>query len=313
MFNRRFLRIKVLHALYAFHQDEQPNRNTHEKNLTKSLEKAYELYVFLMGMPTAFRNFISIELETQKNKYIPVPSLITPLEALYNNKAILLLENNPQLIDACKYNHVIWNNTKDLFKQLLAFLKKNEAFAKYAQKSEHTFFEDKAILTEMFETFVAESEAFENYLEERFMNWEDDQVLVYGQVLKTVAALKEGMTGSLIVSDNTSSEDEQFLKDLYLRTLNNEGELTKLISAKTQNWDSDRLALIDLLLMRMALCEIIHFPSIPVKVSINEYLELAKMYSTPNSHGFINGVLDKVHQELKKDNKLNKAGRGLVE
>jgi N utilization substance protein B len=313
MFNRRFLRIKVFQALYAYYQDEQANRSLHEKNLTKSLDKTYELYVYLMAFPAAFRHFVSLELETQKAKYIPIQSLITPLEALYNNKAMILLEENQYLADQIKLYKCHWNDNKDLFKQLLALLKKNEAFAKYATKSEHTFFEDKSILLEMYEAFVAESEDYENYLEERYINWEDDQTIVYAQLLKTISSLKEDSIGNFLAEELDNEDDEAFLKELFKRTANYEEELTELISAKTQNWDADRLAVVDLLLMRMALCEVLHFPYIPVKVSINEYLEVAKLYSTPNSHGFINGVLDKINQELKQSNKLNKLGRGLVE
>jgi N utilization substance protein B len=313
MFNRRFLRIKVFQALYAYCQDEQASRSLHEKNLSKSLEKTYELYVFLLSLPAAFRHFVSLELETQKAKYIPVQSLITPLEALYNNKAMILLEENQYLTEQIKLHKCHWNNNKDLFKQLMVVIKKNDAFTKYAIKSEHTFFEDKSILLELFETFVAESDAFENYLEERFMNWEDDQTMVYAQLLKTISGLKENSVGNVFAEDLDNEDDEAFLKELFKRTVNYQEELTELISGKTKNWDAERLAMVDLLLMRMALCEILHFPYIPVKVSINEYLELAKLYSTPNSHGFINGVLDKIHQELKQSNKLNKLGRGLVE
>lgn len=313
MFNRRFLRIKVFQALYAYYQDEQASRSLHEKNLSKSLEKTYELYVFLLALPAAFRHFVSLELETQKAKYIPVQSLITPLEALYNNKAIMLLEENQYLTEQIKLHKCHWTNNKDLFKQLMVIIKKNEAFAKYATKSEHTFFEDKSILLELFETFVAESDAFENYVEERFMNWEDDQTMVYAQLLKTISGLKENSVGNVFAEDLDNEDDEAFLKELFKRTVNYQEELTELISGKTKNWDAERLAMVDLLLMRMALCEILHFPYIPVKVSINEYLELAKLYSTPNSHGFINGVLDKIQQELKQSNKLNKLGRGLVE
>ncbi len=150
-------------------------------------------------------------------------------------------------------------------------------------------------------------------MEEQFMNWEDDQVLVYGQLMKTIAALKDNSAGNFLADGNAVEEDEAFLKDLFKRTANHEEEFTKLISDKTKNWEADRLAVVDLLLMRMALCEILYFPHIPIKVTINEYLELAKLYSTPNSHGFINGVLDKINQELKQENKLNKTGRGLVE
>lgn len=307
------MRIKVFQALYAYYQDEQASRSLHEKNLSKSLEKTYELYVFLLALPAAFRHFVSLELETQKAKYIPVQSLITPLEALYNNKAIMLLEENQYLIEQIKLHKCHWTNNKDLFKQLMVIIKKNEAFAKYATKSEHTFFEDKSILLELFETFVAESDAFENYVEERFMNWEDDQTMVYAQLLKTISGLKENSVGNVFAEELDNEDDEAFLKELFKRTVNYQEELTELISGKTKNWDAERLAMVDLLLMRMALCEILHFPYIPVKVSINEYLELAKLYSTPNSHGFINGVLDKIHQELKQSNKLNKLGRGLVE
>lgn len=313
MFNRRFLRIKAFQALYAWHHDEQSNRTLHEKNLTRSLTKAYELYIYLLALPASFRHFISLELETQKSKYIPVQGLINPLEALYNNQAIILLENNSVLNEKIKANKAIWSNTKDLFKQLLTLVKQNEAFKKYAEKTTHTFFEDKAILLEMFEIFVAESELYDDYLEERFMNWEDDQVLVYGQLMKTIAALKDNSSGNFLADGNPVEEDEAFLKDLFKRTANHEEEFTKLISDKTKNWEADRLAAVDLLLMKMALCEILYFPHIPIKVTINEYLELAKLYSTPNSHGFINGVLDKINQELKQQNKLNKTGRGLVE
>ena len=130
---------------------------------------------------------------------------------------------------------------------------------------------------------------------------------------KTISGLKEDSIGNFLAEELVNEDDEAFLKELFKRTTNYEEELTELISAKTQNWDADRLAVVDLLLMRMALCEVLHFPYIPVKVSINEYLEVAKLYSTPNSHGFINGVLDKINQELKQSNKLNKLGRGLVE
>lgn len=313
MFNRRFLRIKAFQALYAWYHDEQNNRALHEKNLTKSLSKAYELYIYLLALPASFRHFVSLELETQKSKYIPVQALINPLEALYNNQAIILLENNTVLLEKIKANKALWTNTKDLFRQLLALLKQNEAFQKYAEKTTHTFFEDKAILLEMYEVFVAESELYNDYLEERFMNWEDDQVLVYGQLMKTAASLKENTTGNFLPEGTAVEEDDAFLKDLFRRTANHEAEFTKLISDKTKNWEADRLAMVDLLLMRMALCEILYFPHIPIKVTINEYLELAKLYSTPNSHGFINGVLDKINQELKQQNKLNKTGRGLVE
>lgn len=313
MFNRRFLRIKAFQALYAYQQDESPIRSLHEKNLQRSLDKATELYIFLLAFPKAFREFVSLELDTQKNKYIPVQTLITPLEAIANNKAIQLIENSTEISEAVKKHKVIWNNTRDLFKELIQLIKKNKSFIQYTQKNNPTFTDDKLILNEIIEVLIAESDIFENYIEDHFINWEDDQVLVCGQVLKTIAELNENQTISILQLAQDSKEEHEFVVSLFNAVIENGDELIDKISAKTKNWDTDRLAIIDLLLMRMALCEMLYFPHIPIKATINEYLEIAKLYSTPNSFGFINGILDKIHQELKTAGKINKTGRGLVE
>jgi len=136
---------------------------------------------------------------------------------------------------------------------------------------------------------------------------------VFNQLEKTIDGLNEEEHLDFLDNGDLEEEDLQFVKDLFRFTLDHEKELTDAIAQKTKNWDPDRLAMIDLLLMKLALCEILYFNHIPIKVSINEYIEVAKLYSTPNSHGFINGVLDKIHHELKENNKLNKTGRGLVE
>lgn len=313
MFNRRYLRIKVFQAIYAFHQENKENRNAHFKNLTRSIEKAYELYIFLMALPAAFKHFIFLELEAQKAKYIPVESAIKILESLHQNKVFAAFENNKTLNELIKKHKCHWNNNKELFKQLWGLIKANEAFISYSQKANHSFAEDKAITMEMFEICFGQSEAFENYVEERYMNWEDDQVLVFLQTMKTIQTMTEQKPDSIIHGQLLNNEDEQFIEELYHKTVLNTDELTQLIAAKTKNWDTDRLALVDMLFMQMALAEVLYFEHIPVKVSINEYLELAKLYSTPNSHGFINGVLDKIHLDLKQQNKLHKVGRGLVE
>jgi N utilization substance protein B len=285
MFNRRFLRIKVLQALYAYHQDENPNRTTHERAMLKSLDRAYELYIYLLSLPAEFRFYIDKELEKQTTKYFPTDEIITPLQALHNNQCIALLEKSDVINGKMRDLKLKWTGTTDLFKNSWADLKKNEAFLSYSKNPNHGFNEDRKILSEIFQIFIAESELFEQYMEEQFMNWEDDQVLVTNALLKSISVMKEDGSGDYIITESKVSSDEE----------------------------TDRIAVVDFLLMKMALCEIMSFPHIPIKVSINEYLELAKLYSTPNSHGFINGVLDKVQIDLKKDNRINKQGRGLVE
>jgi N utilization substance protein B len=314
MFNRRFLRIKVLQALYAYHQDEHPNRTTHEKTMLRSLDRAYELYIYLLSLPAEFRFYIDKELEKQSTKYFPDHELITPLQAVHNNQCIALLEKSQVIATKMKDMKLMWRGTTDLFKNSWVDLLQNEAFAEYGKQANHTFAEDRKILSEIYQTFIAESELFEQYMEEQFMNWEDDQVLVAQTLLKSLEQMKEGSTEEFIVTEIDSIQEErEFMVDLFRKTIDQDEELTQLIGDKTKNWETDRIAVIDLLLMKMALCEIVNFPHIPVKVSINEYLEVAKLYSTPNSHSFINGVLDKVQIDLRKLNKINKQGRGLVE
>jgi transcription antitermination protein NusB len=314
MFNRRFLRIKVLQALYALLQDEQTSVALHEKTMLKSLDNAFQVYIFLLSLPSAFRHYLEQELDMQQSKYFPDGETIAPLKALLNNQCILLLEKSEAINGKMKSLKLHWVNSNDLFKNSWNDLLKNEAFVKYAASEKHQFAEDRKLLAEIYQIFIGESEIFEQYMEERFINWDDDQVLVTNALLKTISQLgNQTFDTDLLLNAEAPTEDIEFMKLLFRKTIEQSDELTALIGGKTQNWETDRIAMVDMLLMKMALCEILHFPHIPVKVSINEYLEVAKLYSTPYSHGFINGVLDKVQIDLRKQNKIIKQGRGLVE
>lgn len=314
MFSRRFLRIKVFHQLYAFGQDSTGNLMAHERILLKSLERAHHLYLFLLAMPAELRFYVQKELDVQQSKYFPQETVINPLLAYYNNKAVIQIEKSETLQALMKAAKLKWDNSNDLFKQVWQLLKTNEAFSKYGEKPEHSFIDDRKMVNELFQVCISDSDLFDHYIEEKFLNWEDDQVTVASALLKSIDLMKEGNNDSFIITQYTESdEEERFMKDLFRKCAEHDEALTELIAAKTQNWDADRIATVDMMLMKMALCEILHFPQIPVKVSINEYLELAKLYSTPNSHGFINGILDKIQLDLRKQQKINKTGRGLVE
>lgn len=313
MFNRRFLRAKVFQQLYAFVQDEDPQVSLHEKNLLKSLDKAYELYFYLLSMPAAFRFFMEKQLENEQAKYYPRESVLLPLKAICRNKAILRLESSELLKSRSKNYQLKWLNTDELFKSVWQELKDNPFFEKYGDKPVHSFNEDRKALSELFQILIGESERFNAYLEELFIHWEDDQTVVTSFLLKAIDKLKETGGDDFAGLDADDAEDRQFMCDLLRRTIEKDEELTGYIASKTKNWEPERIAVTDLLLMKLALCEILYFPYIPVKVSINEYLELAKLYSTPNSHGFINGILDKIQLDLRKNHKIEKLGRGLVE
>lgn len=314
MFNRRFLRIKVFQALYAFSQDEKANRSTYERNLLTSLNKTYDLYIFLLAFPVEFKFYLLNEFEIQTLKHFPDSSVITPIKTLLKNKAIVQLDRSDLLKEKLSDVSEQWKGANDVFKSILNQIKESELMSEYMRSPDHTFAEDRKFLNEIFEIIIADSEPFNQYIEERFINWEDDQVLVTISLLKSIHSIKEnGGNGFIGKFDMKEEEDLDFMKKLFRYTIDNNDEMLKLIADKTKNWDAERIALVDMQMMKMALCEIMMFPQIPVKVSINEYLELAKIYSTPNSHTFINGVLDKIHIDLKNENKINKVGRGLVE
>jgi N utilization substance protein B len=313
MLNRRFLRVKVFQTLYSFAQEEKPLAHLYKRTMIGNLEKTYELYLFSLSFPLELKFFVEQELELQKAKYFPLENLIKPLDAIRNNKVISLMEENLQFQEAIKKVKPRWVDSLDFSKKIFNELKTLPFFQEYTSKITHTFTEDKTFLVTIFEQLFSDSEQFESYFEEVYVNWEDDQVLVLTSLQKVLNQLKEPKPEFLLDAHKDEDEDLKFMKDLFDLTIEHHKDFNELINSKTQNWDQDRIALVDILLMRMALCEILFFPYVPVKVSINEYLELAKLYSTPNSHGFINGVLDKIQMQLRSENKINKMGRGLNE
>ena len=312
MLNRRFLRIKALQALYSFAQEENPDAVAYRKRLLAGLEKTYELYLFLMAFPIEFKSFILDELALEKNKYIPSDKQSQILQIIIDNKAIGILENHIGFQNELTKNKISWTGHQDLMRKIWMDLKIHPLFTSYIETSTPTLKSDKTFLIHFMEWLIAEFELFESFMEDKYLNWDDDQILILKTVSKTLQGLSENAKSILPDKHKDEEEDIKFLKDLFDLCVQNQQELMNLIAVKTKNWDQDRIAVVDLILMKMALCEVLYFPFIPVKVSINEYLELAKLYSTPNSHGFINGILDKVQLDLNRDGKINKLGRGLV-
>lgn len=313
MLNRRFLRIKALQALYSFSQEENPDVAQYRRRLLSGLDKTYELYLFLMEFPIQLKQFFEDELALEKGKYIPSEKQIQLLEQLINNKAVQSLEQNAAFQNELSKYKIGWSGHQDLMRKIWIELKAHPLFLAYLKNETQTFKTDKTFIADLMEWLIAEFELFESFVEDKYVNWEDDQVLVVKTIQKTIQGLTEKAGSVIPAKHKEEEEDIKFLKDLFDLCIQHSDELMKLISEKTKNWDQDRIAVVDLILMKMAICEVLHFPFIPVKVSINEYLELAKLYSTPNSHGFINGVLDKVQIELRKNNRINKLGRGLVD
>jgi N utilization substance protein B len=313
MLNRRFLRIKALQALYSYAQEENPDAAAYRRRLLSGLEKTYELYLFLMAFPIEFKTFITEERSLETGKYIPSSKQIETLQLIIDNKAFAIIEENVALQSDLSKHKISWTGHQDLMRKIWMELKVHPLFVSYVETTPASFKSDKAFLANLMEWLIAEFELFESFLEDKYLNWDDDQILVLKTMQKTIQGMHDKSKSILPDKHKDEEEDIKFLKDLFDLCLENQDELMHLIAVKTKNWDQDRIAVVDLILMKMALCEVLYFPFIPVKVSINEYLELAKLYSTPNSHGFINGILDKVQLDLRKSDRINKLGRGLVD
>jgi N utilization substance protein B len=313
IYTRRFYRTKVFQQLYAYFKEEKPNLMQHEAAMLKSIDKTHELYIYILSYIPEFAHYLHIELDSQRNKYIPNENIIAQLQAFSNNQLLNGFAKSDSLLAYIKHYKIKWNDTKELHKQVWNLTKQMHGFEKYVSDHTHSFQTDKMIFSEWIQNLLVDAELFDSNTEDKYINWEDDQTMIADALLKTIDKIKEGQFEKSIMTNSLAPEARQFMVELLRKCILNDDEYTQLISSKIQNWDVERIAVSDMIMMKMALCEILAFESIPVKVSINEYLELAKLYSTPQSHSFINGILDKVQIDLRKNQKIVKTGRGLVE
>lgn len=299
--------------LYALSREEQPNAAVYRKRLFEGLDKTYELFIFLLSFPEAFFDFLEADIETQKAKYIPGKDQINFIEAILSNKVLQQISKDLSLRDLKDKKKIQWHQSTDVIRSFWNDIKDAEWVKTYAALPTKSYFADKDFAATLFEMIMSDEDVFCAYFEDRYLNWDDDQVLMLTSMQRLLKDLKENAPGFLPQKHKDEQEDLKFVKDLFDLYLQHQDNLSEIVTARTKNWDEERIALVDMILMKMALCELMYFPYIPVKVTINEYLELAKLYSTPQSHGFINGILDKAQAELRKQNKIEKLGRGLVD
>jgi transcription antitermination protein NusB len=312
MLNRRFLRVKVLQALYSFFQSGSDDLQKGEKELFTGVNKTFELYHYLLLLLTEIRFYAERLTEEGKNKLLPSKEDLEPSLRFANHPILLKLASHPSLLKYCKDNGVSWQASTEIPRRLFISMRSSETYTKYLSSASTSFEQDKAFLIDLYYEFIVDSELLENYFEEKNIYWSDDFDFCNAMVIKTLQSMTpEG--GSLMKLYKNEEEDTDFLKDLFRKTIHHSAENESYISEKTKNWEVERIAMMDILLMKMAITEILHFPSVPVKVSLNEYIELSKMYSTPKSKVFINGILDKLVQDFRSKDLIKKTGRGLME
>ncbi len=312
MLTRRHIRVKVMQSLYAYSQSENDNLNLEEKFLLKSMDEMYDLYLLMLDLFVEIKDHVEDYLEKAQQKHLPSEEDVDPNRKFVNNELIALLSDNEALraaLETRKLNN--WKNDDEYVEILWSEIRKSDIFRNYMATRTSTFKEDKDFLISIFKEVIAPNEKLYDYLEDRKITWIDDLPLVNTAIVKMLLTATPGKEQALTRLFK-SNEDKEYGIQLFRKTLLNDDSLAAEMEGKTPNWDKERIADLDTILIKMAICEFLKFPSIPVKVTINEYLEIAKEYSTPKSSIFINGILDKLSKEYRENGKLNKMGRGLM-
>lgn len=313
MLNRRHIRIKVMQSIYAMHQHESDDLGKQEKFLFQSIDSIQDLYLLMLSALLEIRNKEEEYLDLASKKHLATKEERNPNKKFISNQVLQLLSNSESLLRAIEENNITnWKRNDDVILFLLEAVKESEVYKNYMSKPLGSFNDEKFFVSDLFSDVIAPNEKLYDYLEDYKLTWLDDLPLVNTFILKQLKALKSNDDFIKINALYKDEDDKDFVKDLFRKTVLNEIELSKEYIDKTPNWDADRIAEIDTIILKMAICELLKFPSIPVKVTINEYLEIAKEYSTPKSSIFINGILDNLVKDFTNNKKLIKTGRGLL-
>lgn len=312
MLSRRLLRIKAVKALYAHLKSESDSLMASEKTLVASIDKAYDLYVQMLSLISEIARYAEQRQEAAKQKKIPTYEDLNPNRKFVENQAIHLISESDSVNDYIASRKLSWTAYPELIKALYQQLEQSDYYKKYMASEERSFKEDVALLVDFYTNELEESEMLEDVLDEQSILWNDDLGFSLTLVIRTLSNLRQSHTDVKLLPKFKNDEDLLFAKELFAKAAVNYNANVELIEQYTRNWDIERVAFMDIVIMATAIAELTSFPSIPVKVTLDEYIEIAKFYSTASSGTFINGVLDKVVATLTAEGKIVKSGRGLI-
>ena len=309
-----------MQAIYAFQQEGPESINAGEKQLIVSLDKLYELYIYQLSLIIEVLDFARRRIEENRVKQLPTTEDLSPNLRFIQNRFIQQLENNRDYLKRNAAYKINWVDEEEMIRKFYNLMREDEAYIAYMSKPEVNYADEKQVVEMVVLRMFSESEHLRSYFDEKSIYWTEDFDTAIMMVDKTIKGFKETADEytslpTLLKDENHSdgSEDLQFVKHLYRKTLINSDDLNTVIRDRASNWDLERIAVMDTILLKMAITELIEFPSIPVKVTLNEYIELSKEYSSPKSKIFINGVLDKLIADYKDQGIIVKSGRGLME
>lgn len=314
MLTRRHIRVKVLQSVYAFNQSKHQDLDKQEKFLWYSMDQMLELYLLMLQLFVSMRNHAEEYLLKSQKKHLATQLELDPSRAFIDNQLLVLLSKEPALMEVIKNKKLdYWKDDDEYLRILLKSLLQQDWYHEYLLLKDPDFDTDKKFIIRVFKEVIAPNDQLYDYIEDKRLTWVDDFPIVNTALVKIFAKITKQNIGSTLIPDlYKNEEDRDFALQLFRKVILNEEKLIKEIDGKTPNWDKDRIAEIDMIILKMGITEFLNFPSIPVRATINEYLEIAKEYSTPKSSLFINGILDKIVKELAENNKIKKIGRGLT-
>jgi len=316
MLNRRFLRVKALQSIYAYHQSESTNLPQAEKQLLAGVDDLYKLFVYQLSFWVEIRLFAERRIEENKQKHFPTEEDLNPNMKFVNNRILKALDDNKHLAQLVEQYQISWvDSREDFIRKMFVKLTETPEYQEYMTNGKDSFSDDKQFLVTVIETYMPEDGLLYDYYSDRDLSFTSDYQLGVYLLWKFISEVPASFDefSTLPPVFKSEEEDKDFVVKLFEKTILHADEYMELVKANISNWDYDRLALMDKILIFMALTEFCEFHSIPVKVTINEYIEISKFYSTPESRRFVNGMLDRLSSILKEEGKLMKTGLGLVD
>ena len=306
MVNRELIRIKVVQIVYSYYGRGDNAIGNAEKELLLSLSKAYELYNSMLSLMVSITHMGERMVEMRQNRASRLGDKEVISRKFVENRFIGQLRKNEQLKDFLDHQNVVWDDD-ELLRNIYNKITEQDFYQDYMKSGENSYEEDRNLWRNIYRNILCNNDDIDEVLEEHSLYWNDDKVVVDTFVIKTIRQFDESKGGKQPLLPKFKSDDDQkFAVMLFRAAIKNDEYYHLLISAQTYNWDIERIARMDLIIMQIALAEIINFPEIPVVVSINEYVELAKLYSTPRSGAYINGILDTIVKQLQKEGIVTK-------
>ncbi len=316
MLNRRFLRVKALQSIYAYHQSESSNLPQAEKLLLAGVDDLYKLFVYQLSFWVEIRQFAERRIEENKQKHFPTEEDLNPNMKFVDNRILKALDDNQHLTKLVDQYKIDWTDSReDFIRQMFVKLTETPEYQEYMNNGKDGFSDDKHFLATVIDTYMPENGLLYDYYSDRDLSYTSDYQLAIYLLWKYISELPADFNANSMLPPvfKDEAEDKEFVVKLFEKTILHADEYMEMVKDNISNWDYDRLALMDKILIFMALTEFIEFHSIPVKVTINEYIEISKFYSTPESRRFVNGMLDRLSTELKEKGRLVKTGLGLVD